>query len=161
MSTKPLRIGIIGLDTSHSSAFAKIFNQGALGEALDNCRVVAAVAQGSRELASSVERVPVISRQVKALGMEIVPSIERLLDRVDCVMLESNDGRVHLEQALPVLRRGLPLFVDKPFAASLADVVAIYEAGEQFGTPVFTSSALRYAEGVAAVRSGAVGEVVG
>ena len=49
--------------------------------------------------------------------------------------MESNDGRVHLEQALPVIEAGKPLFIDKPMAGSLADVIAIFEAAEAKKVP--------------------------
>ena len=41
------------------------------------------------------------------------------------VLLESVDGRPHLEQVRPVFAAGKPVFIDKPLAGSLADAVAI------------------------------------
>jgi hypothetical protein len=93
--------------------------------------------------------------------VEIVDSIDELLDRVDCVLLESNDGRPHLEQVLPVLKAKKPVFIDKPVAGSLADAVAIFTAAEKLGTPVFTSSSLRFTEGAQKLRGGAFGDVLG
>ena len=94
------------------------------------------------------------------MGVEIVPSIEALLEKVDVVLLETNDGRPHLEQAAPVLKAGKPVFIDKPVAGTLADVVAIYELSKRYGTPVFSSSALRYAAGVQEVVKGKVGKIL-
>ena len=99
--SKQLRVGIIGLDTSHSLSFTKILNNSKATDDLAGCRVVAAYPQGSRDIAASLKSVPEITKKVQKMGVEIVPSIEALLERVDCVLLESNDGRVHLEQALP------------------------------------------------------------
>ncbi len=155
------RIGIIGLDTSHAIAFTKEFNREDPDEQLAGMRVVAAYPQGSRDIESSVSRVPEYTRQVQEMGVEIVDSIDQLLQRVDGVLLETNDGRPHLEQALPVLRAGKPVFVDKPTAGSLSDVVAIFLAAEKFGTPVFSSSSLRYVKGAQQARSGAIGDVMG
>lgn len=159
---KTLKIGIIGLDTSHSSNFTKILNS-AMPKfpEFNACRVVAAYPRGSRDIKESLESVPQITEQVKAQGVEIVPSIAALLEQVDAVLLESNDGRVHLEQALPVLKAGKPLFVDKPVAGDLADVIAIYEAAKQYQTPVFSSSSLRYTDGAKKINGGTVGEIVG
>ncbi|RIK85059.1 MAG: dehydrogenase [Planctomycetota bacterium] len=158
---KPLKIGIIGLDTSHAIAFAKQLNAEPPEPELAGCRVAVAYPQGSRDIESSTSRVPEYTRQVEALGVEIVDSIDALIELADAVMLESNDGRVHLEQAVPVLKAGKPLFVDKPMAASLADVMAIFAAAEHFGTPVFSSSSLRYGKGTLEVRGGSIGDVLG
>ena len=159
---KTLRIGIIGLDTSHSSSFSKILNhpQPEFKE-FQACKVVAAYPNGSREIKESLESVPKITELVKQQGVEIVPTIEELLSKVDAVLLESNDGRVHLEQAIPVLKAGKPLFVDKPIAGDLADVIAIFEAARHFKTPVFSSSSLRYTDGAKEILSGKIGEIIG
>lgn len=156
-----LKLGIIGLDTSHAVAFTKILNDPKASDDVSGCRVVAAYPKGSPDIASSVERVPKYTEEVKALGVEIVDSIDELVKRVDCVLLETNDGRPHLEQVLPVLRAKKPCFIDKPIAASLADAVAIYAAAEKHGVPIFTSSSLRYTEGAQKLRSGAFGEIFG
>ncbi len=159
---KPLRVGIIGLDTSHSSNFTKILNSAAPKfPEFKACQVVAAYPQGSRDIKESLESVPKITEQVKAEGVKIVPSIAALLEQVDVVLLESNDGRVHLEQALPVLKAGKPLFVDKPVAGDLVDAIAIYEAAKQYQTPVFSSSSLRYTDGAKKINGGVVGEIIG
>lgn len=80
---------------------------------------------------------------------------------MDVVLLETNDGRRHLEQALPVLKAGKRLFIDKPMAASLSDAMAIFNAAEQYGIPVFSASSLRYIQGMDEVKKGAVGKVLG
>ena len=156
-----LKLGIIGLDTSHAVAFTKILNDPKASDDVAGCRVVAAYPKGSPDIASSVERVPKYTEEVKALGVEIVDSIDELVKRVDCVLLETNDGRPHLEQVLPVLRAKKPCFIDKPVAGSLADAVAIFAAAEKHGVPIFTSSSLRYTEGAQKLRSGAFGEIFG
>ena len=137
------RVGIIGLDTSHATAFTKSFNVDALPE-LEGYRVVAAYPQGSRDIESSTSRVPGYIDEVKKMGVEIVDSISVLLQKVDVVLLESNDGRVHLEQAIPVFKAGKTMFIDKPLAGSLSDAFAIIQAAKYFAQPVFSSSSLRY-----------------
>jgi hypothetical protein len=95
------------------------------------------------------------------MGVEIVDTIDALLEKVDAVLLETNDGRPHLVQALPVLQAGKPLFVDKPIAGSLPDAIAIFVAAEKYGTPVFSSSSLRYVSGAQAARGGTLGQITG
>lgn len=158
---KPLRVGIIGLDTSHAIAFTQMLNDPKVAEDLAGCRVVAAYPKGSPDIKSSTERVPKYTEQVKEMGVEIVESIDELLQKVDVVLLETNDGRPHFEQVLPVLKAGKTVFVDKPVAGSLTDAVAIYEAARHYKVPVFSSSSLRYTPSLLEIRDGKFGAVKG
>lgn len=155
------RIGIIGLDTSHSVEFTKMFNSPDADPALKGFRVTAVYPQGSRDIKSSLDMVPGYLKEIKGMGIEIVDSISALLERTDVILLESNDGRVHLEQAMPVLKAGKPMFIDKPVAASLADTEVIFKTARQYKVPVFSSSALRYMDSVQQVLKGKIGKVTG
>jgi predicted dehydrogenase len=125
-------------------------------------RVVAAFPGGSQDVPSSRDRVQKYADDLKAGGVEIVDSIPRLLEKVDVVLLESVDGRPHLEQARPVILAKKPLFIDKPLAGSLADAVAIAELAKRNGTPWFSSSSIRFGPKLAALKKDAkVGEIVG
>ncbi len=155
------RIGIIGLDTSHSTAFTKALNDPASGSSFGDFKIVAAYPKGSNDIKSSVDRIPGYTEDVKKLGVVIVNSIPELLEGVDYVLLETNDGRLHLEQAIPVLKAGKRLFIDKPIAASLSDTLAIFKAAEYYKIPVFSSSSLRYIAGAKEIADGSIGKVLG
>ena len=160
---KPLRAGIIGLDTSHVLAFTQSLNKGPKkpedAEKIAGVKVVAAYPQGSKDIKSSTDRVPEYTEKVKAMGVEIVDSIDELLKRVDVVFLESNDGRVHLEQIKPVLAAKKPVFIDKPIAGDLADTIRILDLIKQSGVPAFCSSSLRFSKSTQAVHHGSIGKV--
>lgn len=158
---KELRVGVIGLDTSHATAFAGLLNAKDVKSDLANCRVVAAYPKGSPDIVSSTKRVPAYTQKYRDMGIEIVDSIPALLEKVDVVLLETNDGRPHFDQVLPVLKAGKTVFIDKPISGSLTDAVAIFEAAKHYKVPVFSSSSLRYSDGAKAIRGGAIGEVVG
>lgn len=155
------RIGIIGLDTSHSIAFTKAINSPDPKPEFAGFRIVSAYPKGSSDIKSSADRIPGYTEEVRKLGVTIAGSIDQLLSEVDYVLLETNDGRLHLEQALPVFRAGKRVFIDKPLAASLEDAIAIFNAADQYKVPVFTSSSLRYIEGVQDIASGKIGKVLG
>lgn len=156
-----LRIGIIGLDTSHAVHFTKTINSDTPLPQFSGCRIVAAYPHGSADIESSVSRIPGYTEEVQKYGVEIVDSIPALLEKVDAVLLETNDGRPHLEQVIPVLKAGKPVFVDKPVAASLVDAIAIYKAAEILNVPLFTSSSLRFTTGAQEIKAGAIGEILG
>ena len=138
------RIGIIGLDTSHATEFTKSFNKENALPDLGGYKVVAAYPQGSRDIESSTSRVPGYIEEVKKYGVEIVDSIPKLLEKVDVILLESNDGRVHLEQAIPVFKSGKRMFIDKPISGSLTDAFAIIQVAKDLKQPLFSSSSMRY-----------------
>jgi predicted dehydrogenase len=155
------RVGIIGLDTSHSIAFIKEMNSANPSPEYAGYKVIAAYPKGSTDIESSTKRVPGYIDQAKKMGVEIVDSIPSLLEKVDFILLETNDGRPHLEQALPLLKAGKRLFIDKPVAGSLTDAIAIFEAAKHFKVPVFSSSSLRFMASAQDVANGKMGKVLG
>ena len=161
ISTLSGRIGIIGLDTSHSVAFTKSLNGINPSEKYNGFRIVAAYPQGSADIESSVKRIPGYIEEVKKMGVEIVNSIQALLEKVDYILLETNDGRPHLDQALQVIKAGKTLFIDKPVAGTLHDTIAIYKAAKENNVPIFSSSSLRYMETAQDAANGKVGKILG
>jgi hypothetical protein len=155
------KAGIIGLDTEHSVAFTKTLNDPNAAEDVSGFSVVAAYPHGSKDIPSSVERIPRYIEEMKKLGVEITDSIEDMLKKVDVVFLETNDGRLHLEQALKVFKARKPMFIDKPVAASLADAVSIFDASKKYNSPFFTSSSLRYMTHAQEIANGKIGKVFG
>ncbi|MFV1965588.1 MAG: Gfo/Idh/MocA family protein, partial [Pirellulaceae bacterium] len=156
----PIRVGIIGLDTSHAIAFTKVLNDSNAPAEVAGCRIVAAYPKGSRDIESSVSRVPKYTQDVQTYGVEIVDSIDELLTRVDVVLLETNDGRPHLEQVRPVIQAGKPVFIDKPIAGSLRDAVTIFAEAKAAGVPLFSSSSLRFGKNTQEARHGSLGRIV-
>ena len=159
---RQLRAGVIGLDTSHATAFAKLFNDPKSTGDIADVKIVAAFPGGSQDIESSRNRIADFTKQYTDLHIAIVDSIPKLLEQVDVVLLESVDGRPHLDQARPVFQAGKPLFIDKPLAGSLADAIAIDELGKKYKVPWFSSSSLRYSPGTVAILSDPkVGAIIG
>jgi hypothetical protein len=160
-SAADLRVGMIGLDTSHVTAFAKIMNDPAQKDFVPGARVVAAFKGGSPDIESSISRVEGYTKElVEKYGVKLYPTIEELCRNVDAVMLMSVDGRPHLWQAIPVIQAGKPLYLDKPMAGSLGDVIAIFKLAKAHDVPLFSSSSLRYGRNTQTVRGGAIGKVL-
>ena len=142
-----LRIGLIGLDTSHVIAFTKTLNDPSDPNFVPGGRVVAAYKGGSPDLKASSGRIDKFTAELQdKYKVKLVDSIPALCDLVDAILLESVDGRVHLEQARQVFRSKKPVFIDKPLAASFADAKEIARLARESGTPWFSSSSLRYAQ---------------
>src|SRR3954468_9552632 len=113
---RPIRAGVIGLDASHATAFAKLFNDPKSTGDIADVRIVAAFPGGSQDIPPSRDRIAGFTKELSGGGVEIVDSIAALMGKVDVVLLESVDGRPHLEQARPVFKAGKPMFIDKPLA---------------------------------------------
>jgi len=154
------RIGIIGLDAMHAVALTTAINKGTSNQYL-GYQVVAAYPNGSKTLPYRIKRVPEYTKAITELGVKIVDSIPELLSQVDAIILTSNDGHVHLEQAIPVLKAGTPLFIDKPLAGNWKDAIAIYQASERYKTPVFSSSSLRFISSIQNLNHEKTGVVLG
>lgn len=144
-----IKIGMIGLDTSHCPAFASILHDQQQAWHVPGGRVVAAVPGGSEAFSLSRNRVAGFTAALRDKhGVRMVEDIETLAAQVDAILLESVDGRQHLEQ----FRRaavGKPVFIDKPFATSTADAREIIRIAERTRTPLMSCSSLRYAAGIA------------
>ncbi|MBN1123622.1 MAG: Gfo/Idh/MocA family oxidoreductase [Sedimentisphaerales bacterium] len=159
-SEKVFRIGMIGLDTSHVIAFTRQIND---PKNQYRCKVVAGYPGGSADVEASITRVDKYTAQLRdEMNVQIVDSIEDLCSQVDGVMLESVDGRPHLRQIKPVLAAKLPVFVDKPMAGSLEDVIEIFQLAKEQNVPCWSSSSLRYAIGIQAMKNeDTAGDILG
>jgi hypothetical protein len=142
-----IRLGIIGTDTSHAVEFTKSFNDPSSPNYVPGARVVAAYKGGSRDIAASYTRVDGFATELESKWkIEMVPDIPTLCRKVDAILLESNDGRVHLEQVRQVLAARKPMFIDKPLAATLEDAREIARLAKEAGVPWFSSSGSRFGE---------------
>jgi len=134
-------IALIGLDTSHTVKFAKLMQH-------PEHRVV----EGMR--ATKALRFPSAFQpeegqdqrqaELEGMGVEMAPDILFAVDDVDAVFIEINDPALHLEYYEKVAPLGLPVFIDKPLAASTEDGRRIMALAEEHGTPTWSSSSLRF-----------------
>ncbi len=151
--TDELRVGIIGFDTSHVPAFTKVLNDPQDQWHVPGARVTHGYASFSPDLQASCSRVEGFRKDVtEKYGVTLVDSVEALVAEVDAVLLESVDGRRHLAEARPVIAAHKPLFIDKPLAASYAEAAEIMRLAAEAGSPVFSSSSLRYDANIAAIK---------
>jgi hypothetical protein len=142
-----IRLGIIGTDTSHVIEFTKFFNDSLSPDHVPGAVIVAAYKGGSPDIESSASRVNEYAEQLRTKwNIKFYADIPTLCKNVDAVLLESVDGRVHLEQVKPVFAAHKPVFIDKPLAATLEDAREIARLGKQSDTPWFSASSLRYGE---------------
>jgi len=139
-----IKLGLLDFDTSHCVEFTKRINHLEIDKEqwVEGAKVVLGCAGESK---LSPERIPGFTAAMKKLGVELVEKPTEMIGKVDAMLIEAVDGSVHLERAKPFLEAGIPCFVDKPFACSVADAKAIIALAEKKKLPLFSSSALRFA----------------
>lgn len=147
MMNSPLKIGLIGLDTSHVEHFTRLINDPTCPHHVAGARVELAYPGGSSDWDLSWQRVPDYTAKLRdRYGVKIVDSIAEVAQGVDLIFLESVDGRVHLEQFSQIAPFEKPVFIDKPFTLSKEEAVQIWQLAEKYQVPVLSSSALRFAQ---------------
>ena len=156
-----LRIGMVGLDTSHGTAFTRVLNDKTDKNHVAGAQMVAAVKDSSPDVESSYTRVEKYTTELTGKwGGKLYPTVDELCQHVDAVMIENVDGRPHLRHAIDVIKAGKPLYIDKPLAGTLEDCVKIYQLAKEHKVPVFSSSSLRFAKNTLAARAGDYGKVL-
>ncbi len=157
-----LKIGMIGLDTSHVVEFTERLNDPSGKNFIPGARVVVAFKGGSPDIPSSWNRVDGFTKTLQEkYGVKIVDSVDALLSEADVVMVENVDGRPHLKEALAAISAHKPLFVDKPLAGSLRDALQIYRQAMEKGVPIFSASSLRYYPSLQKLKAAEIGELRG
>ena len=141
-----VRIGILGLDTSHAGTFADEL------DASDEA-TVAAVWDGGA-VADEADAASFRSEY----GAEAFDDPAAMVDAVDAAMVLTVDWDGHRELAVPFLEAGVPTFVDKVVAGTVADVEAMADAA--VGTPLFGGSSIPFHPAVADLPAGAPGRTL-
>jgi hypothetical protein len=152
---QPLRLGMLGLDTSHCEAFTKLLHDESDPHHIPGARVVAAYPGGSDAFALSRDRVAGLTETLRdTWGVAIRDDPRDLLDEADAFLLESVDGRQHREQFAILAEAGKPVFIDKPLACDAAEAHGILEIARAKNVPILSASALRFAAGIVELRAG-------
>ena len=155
-----LRVGMIGLDTSHVVQYLNILNDPQNKDHVAGAKIVAAFKGGSPDIESSRSRVDGFTKTaVEKFNVKMYDSIEELARNVDAILILSVDGRPHLDQFRRTLAAKKPVFIDKPLAGTLKDALEVVRLSKANNVPVFSSSSLRYSPDSPAQQLEKVGDV--
>lgn len=142
-----IKIGMIGLDTSHCTAFARLLNDPDEEFHVPGGRVTVAYPGGSPDFELSRSRVEGITEELREhYGVRMVSSPEEVAEQSDAILLTAVDGRVHPELFRRIAPCRKPVFIDKPFAVSFRDAREMVHIAETHRIPLMSASSLRYAE---------------
>jgi len=153
-----LRLGLIGLDTSHVEGFAALLNDPKNPDHVPGGRIIAGFPGGSPDFGLSADRVAGFTNSLREKhGVSILASAREVAAGVDAVIHTSVDGRVHLDQFRQYADLRRPVFIDKPFATTSADARAIAALAREHQVPLFSCSSLRFAGSFQAALGDATG----
>lgn len=127
-----MRIGLLGIDSSHAEDFLRHFNR----EHRHRGTTVTGIAGGTRARLAEL--------QAAYPDLAASDDSESLIAGVDAVIVGHRDGALHRDAALAAIAAQKPVFVDKPLANAPADAEAIADAAAANGTPILSGSALRW-----------------
>jgi predicted dehydrogenase len=147
--TKPLKIGLVGLDSSHCVEYATLLHDASHAHHVPGGRIVAAMAGGSPDWDLSTSRLAGFRDRMKnEFGVALVASLQEVAAESDAIMILSIDGRAHPAQFEAIAPHGKPVYIDKPMSVSVAEAVRIRNVARETGTRVFSSSVWRHARGL-------------
>jgi predicted dehydrogenase len=151
-AAEPLKVGVIGLDNYQAVAFTQLYHDAKATGDLKGIRVVAAFPGGSPDIEESVQSLPKWVPAMKEFGVEIVDSPQKVIEKSDAILIMSLDGRAHLGQFRLVANAGKPVYIGRPMAASLADVIEMFDLAKEKNVPLFSSSQHRFSPGFIGMR---------
>ena len=128
------RLGIVGSDNSHAEAFSRLAN-------LDGPDRVPDV-QVTHIYGTDEARTKEVA--TKCNIPNIVTRSEDMLGSVDGILCVWRHGSKHKHDALPFIKAGLPTFVDKPLAHTVADARELIETAQRAKVGFASFSTLRY-----------------
>jgi predicted dehydrogenase len=144
-----MRIGIIGIDSSHTPVFSNRINT-LHKEGKTKCQVTAFWDPGTHEWQhpsgpeQSAKDIVKWREDTLKEGVKQVASIDDLLANVDGVMVLNISGHRHLELAVPSLAKGIPTYIDKPLTCSLDQAKALLAMSRLYKARAYSASSLRF-----------------
>lgn len=132
---KPIRIGIIGAENSHSANFGKLFNIGKKFPGVEVTHIWGETDEFARK-AADAGKVP-----------NIVKDQKEMLGKIDALIVDHRHAKYHLEAAEPFVKTKIPVFIDKPFCYRVEEGKAFLEMARKLGTPVTSFSSIAQSVG--------------
>ena len=136
---RDLRVGLVGVNTSHASAFARLLNERGVAEGARVTWVWGGELRADQPDASTLAKkydIPHVSSE----------PTEKLTE-TDLVLVvdDTGQGANHVTLARAFVAAGVPTFVDKPMAVNLVEAKGLFALAADKGTPLTSSSSLRFA----------------
>jgi len=158
----PVKVGVVGLDNYQALDFTVQYHNPKAPPELQGIKVVAGFAGGSPDIEESVQSLPKWIPAMQKQGVEICDTIAQVVEKSDALLIMSLDGRTHLRDFEAVVKAGKPVYIGRPMATSLADVITMFDLAKANNTPLFSCSQHRFVPAFSGMRNHPeVGQVLG
>ena len=127
---KPIRIGIIGAENSHTAGFGKLFN---IDKKFPGVEVKYVWGETDAFAKSAMEKGNIPNQVKDPLEM---------IGNIDALIVDHRHPKFHLEPAIPFIKEGIPTFIDKPFCYRAAEGKEFLQLSKKVGTPVTSYSSI-------------------
>jgi len=127
---KPIRIGIIGAENSHTVIFGKMFNIDKKFPGVEVTHLWGETDDFARKAAETGKI------------LTIVKDPKEMLGKIDALIVDHRHAKYHLEAATPFVKAGIPTFIDKPFCYRVEEGKAFLAMAREAGTPVSSYSTI-------------------
>ena len=125
---KPIRIGIIGAENSHTVIIGKMFNIDKKFPGVEVTHLWGETDDFARKAAEAGKISTIVKDQKEMLG------------KIDALIVDHRHAKYHLEAATPFVKAGIPTFIDKPFCYRVAEGKEFLAMAREAGTPVSSYS---------------------
>jgi len=142
--SKQIRVAIIGLDTSHSTAFPQLMQDPSTPEKLQVKELRAVSCMRFETPFQGKEGLDKRQAYLESIGIPVTENFDEAVADCDAIMLEINDPSLHLEYFEKCAPLGKPVFLDKPFADTVENMQKIMDIAQKYNVRFFTSSSLRF-----------------
>lgn len=136
-----MRIGIIGIDSSHSAIVAKAVNLDGRYKGVEITCVCGDSAAETEAFANTCNVSSIIDNPSHVIGS------------IDAVMIMHRHPERHYQAAIPFIKAGVPVFIDKPMTTSTTEARSILNLAKRHRTPIASFSVLPLQPGFATLKS--------
>jgi len=130
-----IRVGIIGSENSHALHFGKILN---VEKKLRGIRAVSICGETEQKTAEVAEAAKI---------PEIVSKPEDMIGKIDVAIIDHRHAKHHYPAAVPLVKSGVHVFVDKPFCWTVEQAKALLSLAKRKKVLVTSYSCVRYSTG--------------
>lgn len=144
MSNAPIKVAIVGLDTSHSVELPKLMVD---PKVEPESRVPGLFPTRCLRFETPFQKKEGLdARQayLESIGVMVTEDFDTAVADCDAILIEINDASRHLEYFEKCAPLGKPIFLDKPFADTLENARKIRAIAAKYNVNYFTCSCLRF-----------------
>jgi len=127
---RPIRIGIIGAENSHTAGYGKLFN---IDKKFPGVELKYVWGETDEFAKSAMEK--------GAIPNQVNDPLE-MMGKIDALIVDHRHPKFHLEAATPFVKAGIPTFIDKPFCYRASEGKEFLQMAKTVGTTVSSYSSI-------------------